>query len=218
MRSRGYSHRHEKPDQQSEPDEKPAAPSPDPVSEEDFFANWLVPSHDEKGHSDRENVRFSPSMMRAMQIIVEGGKTPYQTKSDLVRHAVHNHLLTLEGMQPRTGRHFLVGLRISQQVAQDEAYREELEKLFTQMERNIKYHLGRAEVGEATRQAGMLWQQFSHVAESPWKRQAAQRFLYQYGYLLGWRQGIEPAAVPMPDEPGEPEVLDAEIVDNKGDG
>lgn len=211
MRSRGHSHRHEKP----EPEPKPPATPPDPASEEEFFADWLVPSHDEKGHSERENVRFTPGMMRAMQIIVEGGKTPYRTKSDLVRHAVRNHLLGLEQMQPRTGRHFLVGLRISQQVAQDESYREELEKLFSQMERNIKYHLSRGEVGEATRQAGMLWQQFSHVAESPWKRQAAQRFLYQYGYLLGWRpNGAEPPKIEL--EPGaEGEVLDAEIVDEE---
>lgn len=192
---------------------EPESPDQERAYEDEFFANWLVPSHDEKGHSERENVRFSPGTMRSMQILVESGKTPYQTKSDLIRHAVHIHLEALERLQTRTGRHFLVGLKISQQVAQDEAYRQELEKLFTGLEQNIRYHLQRGETGEATRQAGMLWQEFLRVADSPWKRQAQRKFLYQHGYLLGWTHNGTESLIsePMAEKTGE--VIAAEVVD-----
>lgn len=182
-----------------EPEPKPD--SPEQAEYDDLFANWMVPSHDKAGHSERENVRFTPGVIRAMQIIVESGKTPYQTKSDLIRHAVYNHLMQIEKLQSRAGKHFLVGLRLSQQITQDETYRQELEKLFQELEKNIRYHLGRGETGEATRQAGILWQELSRVSESPWKRQAATRFLIQYGSLLGWRP--DGAQLPTPAEPAE---------------
>lgn len=184
---------------------------------DEFWRDWLVPSHDERGHSIREQIRIPPGMERAMQIIIQGGKTPYGTKADLIRHAVFRHLIELEGRQSRAGKHFLVGLRLSQQLISDECYREELETLFRRMEHNIQMFLQRGEQGEASRQAALQWAQFSAVADSVWKRNYVQRFLHQYGFLLGFRTQGRLTAVPEREQTGPPEILDAEIVGDTGE-
>lgn len=184
-------------------------------SAEDFFEHWFVPSHDQHGHSEREVFRLSESMQRVLQIIIQSGKTPYRTRGDLIRDAIQRHLAKLEEVLPRLGKHFMVGLRLSQQLLQDEAYREELERLFERMENNIQFHLRRGETGEATKQAALQWSQFSAVGDSPWKRNYVERFLRMYGYLLGFR--VLGAGLPAPESPAEPKVYDAEFVEEPGE-
>lgn len=201
-------------DRPPEPDQGPENGA-EAESAEDFFLSWFVPSHDQHGHSEREVFRLSESMQRVLQIIIQSGKTPYRTRGDLIRDAIQRHLAKLEKVLPRLGKHFMVGLRLSQQLLQDEAYREELERLFERMEENIQYHLRRGETGEATKQAALQWSQFAAVGDSPWKRNYVERFLRMYGYLLGFRN-LGPG-LPAPAPSTEPTVYDAEFVEEPGE-
>ena len=62
--------------------------STNPQSQTDF----RLPANDEKGHGVPVHVRVPPSYLKQLEIIVTSKHWPYQTASDVVRHALKRHM------------------------------------------------------------------------------------------------------------------------------
>lgn len=56
------------------------------------LSEWMVPSQDAHGHSAKVISRIPPSYKHQMNLILQKGKFPWDTESDLVRVAIHRLL------------------------------------------------------------------------------------------------------------------------------
>jgi len=67
-----------------------------PLSNTDF----RLPANDEKGHGVPIHVRVPPSYLKQLEIIVTSKHWPYQTTSDVIRHAIKRHMGWLSTLAP----------------------------------------------------------------------------------------------------------------------
>lgn len=56
------------------------------------LSEWMVPSQDAHGHSAKVISRIPPSYKHQINLILQKGKFPWDTESDLVRVAIHRLL------------------------------------------------------------------------------------------------------------------------------
>ena len=63
--------------------------------------DFIIPTSDSKGHSVPMGFRCMSGYMRDVDVIVSARKFPYRTASDLMRHALHNHLHMLTELEPK---------------------------------------------------------------------------------------------------------------------
>ncbi len=62
---------------------------------------FIVPPGDASGHSTRLQFRCSPAYGRRLDVIIHSRRFPYNTPSDILRHALHRHLDYLSQIEPK---------------------------------------------------------------------------------------------------------------------
>lgn len=63
--------------------------------------DFIHPTSDAKGHSSPVGFRCMNGYLRNINVFVASGKFPYETASDLLRHALHEHLHWLSELEPK---------------------------------------------------------------------------------------------------------------------
>lgn len=63
--------------------------------------DFIHPTSDAKGHSSPVGFRCMNGYLRTIDVFVSSRKFPYETASDLLRHALHEHLHWLSDLEPK---------------------------------------------------------------------------------------------------------------------
>jgi hypothetical protein len=157
------------------------------LAEEDLKYNldeFVIPACNSKGASSKEWFRISPEMDRAIDIVIQRRVFPFQTKSDLVRHAIMRELEFLHRVAPNMPKHLLVACRAMNLACGDERIKSETEHSFKRMEEQVRQHLELGDEGEATRVIAQMKAQLDDVPEGAWKRRFVKKFWADYGHHL----------------------------------
>lgn len=149
-------------------------------------AEFSVPSHDAHGHSVREWVRFMPQMAGELELLVAslGKLCGYQTKADIVRHAVARHIAWLHQLEPTVPRTYLGALQAQTILLQEDRHKCQTEAVFKDLIERVEHHLQAGDHGEAVRQMSMVKAALDNTPDTPWKRRWLSRFRRQYGVWL----------------------------------
>lgn len=148
------------------------------------FEEFIVTAQDDKGHSVRETVRISSELERDIDVIVQGRKFPYQTRGDLMRHAIVRHLEWLHKLEPGFPKHLLSAYQAQQDVMREEEMRLSAHNVFKKLHDQVEAYLASGEPGEARRVAATVRARLAGTEDSAWKRRFESRFLRQYTALL----------------------------------
>ena len=81
-----------RPEKLSRPDPSWATTTDDEYAEDKFYIRHT----DGKGQSASLRVTVPPELARQLQVLVESGKLPYKTKSDVIADAIHHRLHWLD--------------------------------------------------------------------------------------------------------------------------
>lgn len=168
--------------------ERMARYPPDSILDDEQLAdhdNFVVPSSNEQGQTVRLSFSVPPGLARQMEIFCEGGRFPYETGADLLRHALARHLEFLVRCEPSYPRHFIAGLRAMQKAMNDDDFRQKLEETFTRLKGKITEHLDAGRGGEAVKLAAEMRRLMNRVEQTHWRDEWQKRFQEEFGYLLG---------------------------------
>lgn len=143
---------------------------------------FRVAASDTKGHSSRQYFRCMPSMARLVEQTVQGGRYPYRTKGDLLRHALHRHIKWLEEVRgvPSVTREVDAIL----DIMRDEEFHCDFVAVFDKMGERISSHISSGCSGEARR---LLLQVLRHVEEMPdghWRDKYKRELESKYGHII----------------------------------
>jgi hypothetical protein len=160
---------------------------------------WVVPAQDAKGHSVREFLRIQPGLERDIEIMMQCGKFPYETRTDLVRHALVRHVAWLHRLEPNMPRHFLASTMAMNKLMSDDQHRTDTEATFRRLQDLIEQHLQRGDGTEAIKTIAFTKAKLQDVADCAWRRRFMDRFNRQYSGYLAPQVYIMPAlAAPEP--------------------
>lgn len=166
------------------PKKKPVQPTFHPPDMEYELDEFVVPSQDERGHSSREYIRCPPGWERDMEVIIESRKFPYQTKSDLIRHAMFRHLAWLHRIADEIPKSYFSSLMIQRRVMQEHKFQADTEHTFKALADMIDLYVSRSDFKAARKMVSSCLDSLRSVAECGWKTRFHSRFMAQYGYLI----------------------------------
>ena len=167
---------------------------------------FIVPSGDDRGHSIREYIRCPPGWERDMEIIIECRKFPYQTKSDLIRHAILRHLAWLHRIAEDMPKSYFSSLMVQRRVMQEHKFQADTEQTFKALGDMIELYVSRSDFKQARKMVSSCLDSLRSVAECGWKTRFQSRFTNQYGYLID-------SSVELPRDATDPDPI---IVDDIG--
>lgn len=151
---------------------------------------FLIPARDTNGHSNRTYFRISPTMERAVSVVLQNKELPYRTASDLMRHAVYRHLGWLHKIEPDMPTHFQASLEAILEIVREDEHRSSMEGVFDTLGRRLEFHLDRGDMGEAYRLAALIRGQIRRIADCAWKERYLIRFNRQFrGISVGGSGG-----------------------------
>lgn len=130
-----------------------------------------VPGYD-KGASRQEKIRFAPKTMDAIERVIESGKTPWKTKSELVRCAVDMLLKSLSESAwtlPGETRGMIAACRLVQRQLMEEESMTELQHVLREANAAVTTLLNQGDVRGARRRLEQMAHVFRHVDSTrPW--------------------------------------------------
>ena len=141
---------------------------------------WLIPARDGQGFSSRTFFRLSPTMERAMSIVIQHKVFPYKTVSDLIRHGLYRHLGFLFKLEPTIRKHHMGALEAIAELVRDDIHRSDMEEVFNGLGRRIEHHIDKGDMGEVYRLAALVKSQIKVLEESAWKTRYMEKFNRQF--------------------------------------
>ena len=154
------------------------------------------PANDNNGQSVRVVFRCPPQMERALEVIRDNKGLPYETISDVVRHAISRHLDWLHIMAPDLPKHYLVALSAIRELCQDEDMAMQTQQAFDRIQGVIDRHLAAGDTEEAMRLMSQARSKVNMCQESRWKRDWLHQFQMRYAHYLQPVQHLPPNAPP----------------------
>lgn len=123
-------------------------------------------------------------MQRQLEVLRDSHRFPYETISDILRHAVVRHLEWLQAMEPDIPRHILNGLHAVNEVVRDSDMRIRIEETFTSLDRLILRRLDEGDRMEALRLMSVARSRITGMPESLWKSKWVESFNRKYASYL----------------------------------
>lgn len=146
--------------------------------------SFVSPSSDEKGHSVRFTVFLPPETARAIEVVLESKLFPYQTSSDLIRHAVNLLLERLHEEEPDLWRGMLSLHRAQEEVLREEMMLESQARVLEGLSSRIEEYLRMGYLQDARRLAARIWDIIKDAPETGWKHRFRQQFMSRYSHLF----------------------------------
>ena len=153
------------------------------MSEKKFLPKeFLVPSHDDKGHSDRVSFRVPPRIPRQVQEMVTAHKFPYKTSSDLYRHAVFEHLTRLMSMEPVKSH--IQQIEMANELIREEISQQKFSEFFAGLQQAISNYLSRGDIEQASRFVTTVRAHIAEIEDEYWRDRYMQELKQRFGQLL----------------------------------
>lgn len=145
---------------------------------------YIIPSRDQLGQSSREQFRCRPDYVRQMEIILASRKFPYITKSDIMRHALHELLAKLESETPIPDSLFRK-IEMANEILRHEEIERRIYELMDNLEQAITVCLRDGDRGEVIRLVGMIRYYLDGGDQSYWTDKALERLKKYEKFLEG---------------------------------
>ena len=143
---------------------------------------FLVPSHDVKGHSDRFSFRVPPWISRQVQEIVTSRKFPYKTQSDVLRHAVFDHLMRLTKMEPI--KSYIQQIQMENELIREVISQQKSSEFFAGLQQAISNYLSRGDIEQASRLVTTVSAHIAAIEDEYWRDRYMQELKQRFGQLL----------------------------------
>lgn len=145
---------------------------------------FVLPASDEHGHSSKQTVRLMPVMARQIDVLVASKRFPYETASELIRHAVFRHLHWLAIKEPSLPTHFLNFCDAIAEHMRDGILQSGMETTLKGIKEKVDGHVQRGETMLALQTLNMVRQIAVSVPDVPWKKRYMKHFDETYKHLL----------------------------------
>lgn len=143
---------------------------------------YLIPAHDQKGHSSRVQFRLMPAHQRILQDVVSSKKFPFRTVGDLMRYCVTSRAAELakeEGIRS-------VQAQANAMIAalQDEEFQIQFQEHFTLLRRVTDHYIEAKAPQEARRVVAQARMHIEAMPDDYWKQRYEKELLDRFGALL----------------------------------
>jgi secreted Zn-dependent insulinase-like peptidase len=149
--------------------------SPDPKE-------FMIEASDLKGHNVRLSVRVPPGMAKQGDIVVQSKKFPYNSLSDLLRHAYRRHLMYLQTLAPV--KSILHEIDIINDILLQEKFNQAFMSVFENMAHMVDMFLGRNEKGEAVRLIRTVQDKVEEMDDGYWKERYRKEIDNRWGHII----------------------------------
>jgi hypothetical protein len=145
--------------------------------------HYITPSSNAKGEGTRISVRVPPELYRLMDIFFSSKRWPYQTFSDLVRHALFNHVEWLDSQDSEEhGVQYLVAMA---NALVDEEMRTSFRRMLSKLHLIIQEHEEAGEIDDASRVVNQILGVIRGMPDGSMKARYERDVRESYGHLAG---------------------------------
>lgn len=156
---------------------------------------FLIEASDLRGHNVRLSFRAPPGMAKQGDIMVQSKKFPYNSLSDLLRHAYRRHLEYLKNLAPV--KSILHEVDIINDILLQEKFNQAFMSVFENMAHMVDMFLGRNEKGEAVRLIRTVQDKVEEMDDGYWKERYRKEIDNRWGHIV---QGIKPVGMEFEDD------------------
>ena len=145
--------------------------------------NYITPSSNAKGEGSRISVRVPPELYRVMDIFFSSKRWPYQTFSDLVRHALFAHVEWLDGQDSE--EHGVLYLVAMTRALVDEEMRINFGRMINKLHTIIQEHEDHGEIDDASRVVTQILGVIRGMPDGSMRSRYEKDVREAYGHLAG---------------------------------
>lgn len=145
------------------------------------WAEFLVPTSDTKGHSEKISLRVQPGLARQCDLALHAG-FPYRSIADLVRHAMVRHLHWLETVNPSMPS-VMRQVDALMEVMRDQELLNEQEEVLGALHTKIENALHTGDTTMSTRLLALAASTVDAMPNGAWRDSYRQKLIARYGAL-----------------------------------
>lgn len=150
------------------------------MSQDDF----RVPASDAQGHSVKQFFRCTPGHERQMAKHVTGGKFPYRSKSDLIRHALARHLRWLDDHGDSEIASVTRQVDAILEIVKDDEYYGEFKLAMQRLKERVSIHIADGAHNEARRLVMAVQEQVALMPEGFWQDKYEKVLKQEFGSFI----------------------------------
>lgn len=143
---------------------------------------FVIPSQDTKGHSERFQFRIQPGHLREINEIMASKKFPFRTQGDLGRLAIKLTIDLLKSMEPMPS--VLSQTDAIIELIRNEEYRLEFLAAFEMVSKAISQYISAGEQGQARKMVVMIGDKIKLMPKGYWRKKYSNELKQKFGYLL----------------------------------
>jgi len=147
------------------------------------MSSYITPSSNSKGEGTRISVRVPPELYRVMDIFFSSKRWPYQTFSDLVRHALFSHIEWLDSQDAE--EHGVQYLAAMVNALVDEEMRIGFRRMISKLHAIIAEHEEAGEIDDASRVVNQILGVIRGMPDGSMKARYERDVRSAYGHLAG---------------------------------
>lgn len=145
--------------------------------------DFLVPSKDNHGHSERIYPHIQPGWIVEMESIVKSRRWPYRSMADVVRHAINRHLHWLNAMYPIPS--VLGQVDAILDVVRVEELYHDFDSLFDAASSAVQKHISKGNARMAQQLLRDIKRRLDDMPEdSDWKETYMREFENRFGNIM----------------------------------
>lgn len=144
---------------------------------------WIYPPHNSEGISYTYQFRGVPQLEHWMDEVVYSRRFPYRNKRDIMRHALHRHMVWLQSHPGCPHAPSTVQIEMMR-VLESEDYEQMFAHMMRKMEKLVSKALSEGNPTAAERLAKRLWLTISQIEAGPWREHYLKEVKAKYGKFL----------------------------------
>ena len=160
--------------------------------------DFLISASDADGQSVRLDARIQPKYLHQVDHIIQSRNWPYSTRADLVRHAVHRHLLWMEEEFGEEGLPSVVAqLEVINTTLAEEQQNMRLISSLRDLKQLVDTHAANGDVGAARSLVSRTEHSAHRMPEGFFRDKYLSKSKEMFGYLWSTDMEQRQQAVPM---------------------
>jgi hypothetical protein len=145
-------------------------------------SDFIIPSSDAHGHSERLFIRIQPGHDRQLSTVLASKYFPYRSKADIVKHAIIRHLKWLETLAAIPSVTAQVDAII--EIVREAEFQSEFDETFARVDSQVSTHITNGRLPRARALIAQVISKIDLMPDGDWKEIYRQRLLDRYGNML----------------------------------
>lgn len=166
---------------------------------------FTTPVSDDRGHNIHMSFRCPPLWGRQVAKIIKMHEYPYESKGDVIRHALYRHFHWLENTRHRVPGSLLVSIRIAREALEDSCRYQEMSRTLDALNERVQYFMGHGEIREAKRSIYRVKRELEAMGnegeEDYWRSKFLGELEGRYSRILALKEDEDPLSQLAPSVP-----------------